>query len=68
MKFPETSRWNLVGIESHSVESGWQPEASLASSVVRPIAKPTLLRTVPAATVSNHAIEPRNLGRRSPRI
>ena len=39
MKFPETSRWNPVGIESHSVESGEQPEASLASSVVRPIAK-----------------------------
>ncbi len=68
MTLPETSRRNPVGNQSHPVEPGQQPEASLAWSVVRPPAKPTLLRTVPAATVSNHAIEPRNLGRRSPRI
>ena len=36
MKFPETSRWNPVGIQSHPVESGQQPEASLAWLVARP--------------------------------
>ena len=30
MTFPETSRWNPVGIQSHSVESGQRPKASLA--------------------------------------
>ena len=37
--YPETSRRNPVGIQSHPVESGQQPEASLASSVMRPVAK-----------------------------
>ena len=39
MTFPETSRWNPVGTQSHSVELGQQPKASLAWSVVRPPAK-----------------------------
>ena len=30
MTFPETFRWNPVGNQSHSVESGQQPKASLA--------------------------------------
>jgi hypothetical protein len=30
MKLPETFRWNPVGSQSHSVESGQQPKASLA--------------------------------------
>jgi hypothetical protein len=30
MRLPETSRWNPVGSQSHSVESGQQPKASLA--------------------------------------
>ena len=30
MTFPETSRWNPVGNQPHSVESGQQPKASLA--------------------------------------
>jgi hypothetical protein len=36
MKFPETSHWNPVGIQSHPAESGQQPEASLACLVARP--------------------------------
>ena len=36
MMFPETSRWNPAGIQSRPVESGQQPEASLAWSVARP--------------------------------
>lgn len=39
MMFPQTSRWNPVGNQPHSVESGQQPEASLASSVARSAAK-----------------------------
>ena len=39
MTFPETFRWNPVGNQSHPVEPGQQPEASLAWSVVRPAAK-----------------------------
>lgn len=39
MTFSETSRWNPVGIQSHSVESGQQPKASLAWAAVRPSAK-----------------------------
>jgi hypothetical protein len=34
--FPETSRWNPAGNQSRPVESGQQPEASLAWSVARP--------------------------------
>ena len=30
MRLPETSRWNPVGNQSHSAESGKQPKASLA--------------------------------------
>lgn len=39
MTLPETSQRNPVGNQSHSVESGQQPEASLAWSVARPAAK-----------------------------
>ena len=39
MTSPETSHRNRVGVESHPVEPGQQPEASLAWSVVRPAAK-----------------------------
>jgi hypothetical protein len=39
MTFPETFYRNPVGNQSHSVESGQQPEASLAWSVARPPAK-----------------------------
>lgn len=35
MKLPETFHRNLVGRQSHSVEPGQQPEASLASSIAR---------------------------------
>ena len=35
----ETSQWNLVGSQSHSVESGQQPKASLAWASVMATAK-----------------------------
>ena len=39
MMFPETSRWNPVGNQSRSVESGQQPKASLAWASVTSTAK-----------------------------
>ena len=39
MMFPETSRWNPVGNQSRSVESGQQPKASLAWASVTATAK-----------------------------
>ncbi len=39
MMFSETFRWNPVGKQSHSVESGQQPEASLAWTSVTAAAK-----------------------------
>lgn len=39
MTFPETSRWNPVGNQSHPVEPGQQPEASLAWSSATAAAK-----------------------------
>ncbi len=39
MMLPETSRWNLVGIQSHSIEPGQQSKASLAWASVMATAK-----------------------------
>jgi hypothetical protein len=50
----ETLRWSLVGIQSHPVEPGQQPEASLAWGGVSRTAK----RRQPASTPS---IEPREM-------
>ena len=36
---PETSRWNPVGNQSHSIELGQQSKASLASALVTASAK-----------------------------
>lgn len=39
MMLPETSRWNLVGTQSHSIEFGQQSKASLAWASVMASAK-----------------------------
>jgi hypothetical protein len=39
MMLPETSRWNLVGSQSHSIEPGQQSKASLAWASVTASAK-----------------------------
>jgi hypothetical protein len=39
MMLPETSRWNLVGTQSHSIEPGQRSKASLAWASVKATAK-----------------------------